>query len=678
MIGAALRRGGRCLAWLGVCTMLAGAGVLALGWLSPAPLPGAQSWGTRVLARDGSVLALAPAPGGVWRLQMAPADVSPFLRQLLVAVEDQHFATEPGVDPGAVLRAAWQWARAGHVVSGGSTLAMQVARLLDPAPRSLSAKLLEATRAVDLRRRLTADRILGLWLSLAPFGGNLVGVEAASYAYFGKPPGALNAAEAALLVALPRRPEALRPDRHPGAARRLRDRILTLAEARGLLMPAEAAAARAEPVPRRRMAMPRTLPQLFAAARHPPLLATNIDPAIQAAVTDIAHATLNALPPRVALALMVADLPTRTVSALWLGDWNDAPRAGRVDPTRALRSPGSTLKPFLYGLAFADGLVHPDTLLADVPDRFGSYGPEDFTGRFAGRVTAAAALRRSLNLPAVALLARYGPLRFSAALAASGTTLHLPREAPPSLPIILGGGGMTMRELMALYAGLATDGRIVPLALTLPGTMAGTMAGAAGQPPGHRFLSPSAARMVADILTRPFPDEATDRGVAWKTGTSWGGRDNWAFGFDRVHLIGVWVGRPDGTAMDGGAADHALPVLARLFGALPAAPRAPALARQMLSFATTPNADPLRLLFPPPGAVIDGMGPLNLKALGGRRPLRFLIDGAPIPSVGALRQTQWLPPSAGFYRITVLDAAGEAVHAAIQVTTGDRVPDPRL
>jgi penicillin-binding protein 1C len=628
-----------------------------LGRIDPAPLPWASSWGTRILAADGSLLALSPAPGGVWRFETAAGDVSPFLRQLLVTVEDRHFGTEPGVDPGAVLRAGLQWTSAGHVVSGGSTLTMQVAKLLDPRPRRLSAKVLETARAIDLWRRLPSDRIMGLWLSLAPFGGNLVGVEAASYAYFGKPPGALDAAEAALLVALPRRPEALRPDRHPAAAKRLRDRILALAEQRGLLSPAEAAAAQAEPVPRHRFPMPRVLPQLLAAIHHPPTLHTSIDPVIQAAVDTAAQAALTGLPPRVALAVMVADLRSRRLTAVWLGDWNDATRAGRTDLTRALRSPGSTLKPFLYALAFANGLAHPDTLLADTPEHFGNYGPEDFTGRFAGRVIAAEALRRSLNLPAVGLLARYGALRFSAALTAAGTPLVLPRGAAPSLPIILGGAGLSMRQLMALYAGLATDGRVQPLRLF------------DGPSTRRSLLPPAAAETVADILTRPFPGEATARGIAWKTGTSWGDRDNWAFGFDRTHLIGVWVGRPDGTAMDSGAAaDHALPILARLFSAVPPAPRSVVPKAQMLSLASAPAADPLSLLFPPPGAVIDGLGPLDLKAMGGERPLSFLIDNAPIASIGALRQTQWLPPGPGFYRVTVLDATGAVVHSTIRVT----------
>lgn len=642
----------------GALLLVAGTGGLfALGRFDPAPRPAAGSWGTRILAADGSLLALAPAPGGVWRFETQPRDVSPFLRQLLVAVEDRHFGETPGVDPGAVLRAAWQWLRAGHVVSGGSTLTMQVAKLLDPHPRTLSAKVLETARALDLWRRETPDRIMGQWLSLAPFGGNLVGVEAASWAWFGKPPGALDAAEAALLVALPRRPEALRPDRHPLAAKRLRDRLLALAAARGLLSPAEAAAAEAEPVPDARQALPRALPQLLAGVHHPPNLLTSIDPTVQAAVSRAAQAITADLPPNVALTIMVADLQTRQISAVWLGDWNDRARAGRTDLSTAIRSPGSTLKPFLYALAFADGLAHPDTLLADTPQRFGSYGPEDFTGRFAGRVTAAEALRRSLNLPAVGLLSRYGASRFAAKLAAAGTPLRLPRDAAPSLPIILGGAGLSMRDLMALYAGLATDGSVRPLRLTDGGTAAA------------HLLPPAAAETVADLLTRPFPDEATARGIAWKTGTSWGDRDNWAFGFDRDHLIGVWVGRPDGTAMDGGSAsDHALPILARLFSTIPADPRRIAPAGRMLSLVTAPDQDPLRLLFPQPGAVIVGLGPLALKAMGGERPLRFLIDGAPITSAGALRQTEWQPPSPGFYRVTILDATGSAVHAAIRVT----------
>ena len=638
-----------------------GAGVAVAFWLvgrfDPPPMPQPSAWGTEIHGRSGALLGLAPAPGGVWRFQADPAQVSPLLTQLLVAVEDRRFSSEPGIDPRAILRAAWQWARAGHVVSGGSTLTMQVAKLLDPRRRSLSTKALEAVRAVGLSRRMPPDRILGLWLSLAPFGGNLVGVEAASWAYFGKPPGALDAAEAALLVALPRRPEALRPDRHPIAARRVRDRILRLAEQRGLLTPTEAEAALAEPVPTARLPMPRVAPQLLGGIRHPPAFATTLDAETQAALATLARSTLDGLPPHVALAIMIADLPSRQVRAVWAGDWGDGTRAGSVDLSRALRSPGSALKPFLYGLAFSNGLAGPDTLLADAPEDFGGYTPEDFTERFAGRVTASEALRRSLNLPAVALLARYGALRFAAALAAAGESLRLPPGAEPSLPIILGGGGQTLRGMMALYAALATDGRVMPITLK-PGPPV----------PGVPLLTPETARTIAAILTRPFPDGGPDEGIAWKTGTSWGDRDNWALGFDREHVVGVWVGRPDGTAMDGGSAtDHALPVLAEVFGLLPPAPRAASPPVRSLSLRVAPDPDPLRLLFPPVGAVIAGAGPVVLRAMGGARPLIFLVDGAPIVSLAPLRDTEWTPPGPGFYRVTVLDAGGAAVHAAIRV-----------
>ncbi len=628
-----------------------------LGRFDPPPMPQASAWGTEIRDRSGVLMGLAPAAGGVWRFASQPAQVSPLLVQLLVAVEDQRFASEPGIDPRAILRAGWQWARAGHVVSGGSTLTMQVAKLLDPRPRSLSAKALEAARAVGLWSRLPPQRILGLWLSLAPFGGNLVGVEAASWAYFGKPPGALDAAEAALLVALPRRPEALRPDRHPAAARRVRDRILRLAEQRGLLTPGDLAAALAEPVPTTRLPLPRVAPQLLAGVRHPPVFATTLEAGTQAALAALAQEALDGLPPHVALAVMIADLPSRQMRAVWAGDWGDGDRAGSVDLTRAVRSPGSALKPFLYGLAFADGLAGPETLLADGPQNFGGYTPEDFTGRFAGSVTATEALQQSLNLPAVGLLARYGAVRFTAALAAVGEPLRLPPGAEPSLPIILGGGGQTLRGMLALYAALATDGRVVPISLE---PRAST--------PGLPLLAPETAQTIAVILTRPFPGAGPAAGIAWKTGTSWGDRDNWAMGFDRAHVVGVWVGRPDGTAMDGGsAADHALPVLAAVFGLLPPAPRAASPQEQPLSLRVTPAADPLRLLFPPEGAVIAGAGPLDLRAMGGTRPLSFLVDGAPIPSVPPLRDTEWTPPGPGFYRVTVLDAGGAAVHAAIRV-----------
>ncbi len=627
-------------------------GVAALDRAFPPDLSRLADPGGMIRDPEGRVLAFRAAPGGVWRFAVRARDVSPFMLRLLVAVEDRRFYLHPGVDPLAALRAVAQAVRAGHVVSGGSTITMQVARLLSPKPRTIGAKLIECLRALQLTERFDKRRILSMWLSLAPFGGNLVGVEAAARAYFGEDAVALDPAQAALLVALPRRPEALRPDRHPDRAVRLRNRILLAAGREGLLRPAEVAAALAEPVPTRRIPMPDDVPLLF--ARRGGDLVSTIERPLQRALAALAEGELERLPANVSMAIMIADLRKRSVVAAFPGDAGNVMRAGALDLTRALRSPGSALKPFLYALAFEDGLATPGTLLPDGPERFGGYAPEDFSHRFSGRVTAAAALQRSLNLPAVVLLARYGPERFVAALKDYG--LRLPPGAAASLPVILGGAGITLDHLLALYAALASDGRVAALGY-VPGAAPGFAA----------LLSPASAEEVAAILTRPMPGGGP-RGIAWKTGTSAGNRDSWALGFDRAHAVGVWIGRPDGSARAGDqAADTALPVLARVFGLLPAAPRPETVAVVPSILSASLPSDPLQILSPPPAAIFSGRVPIMLHAAGGERPLSFLVNGAPIVSVAALREAQWLPPSPGFYRITVLDAAGHSAETSLRI-----------
>ena len=612
---------------------------------------------------EGRMLALRATTDGVWRLTTPVEDVPPYFVTLLIAVEDRRFYYFPGVDPLAALRAVGQAVRAGHVVSGGSTITMQVPRLLHPEPRTLPAKLVECLRALQLSERFDKQQILSMWLALAPFGGNLVGVEAASRAYFGKSARELDPAQVAMLIALPRRPEALRPDRHPAAARRVRDRIIMRAEQQRLLGAAEAGTALAEPVPRRRLPMPDDVPLLF--SRRGGTLDTTLQRPLQRALQALAADELRQLPSRVSLAVLIADLRSRTVLAAFPNDVANIDRAGALDLTRAVRSPGSTLKPFLYALAFEDGLAGPRTMLADAPQAFMGYAPEDFSHRFSGRVTAADALQRSLNLPAVTLLARYGPDRFVAELSRGG--LLLPPRATGSLPVILGGAGITLRRLVALYCALGTDGRVVPLHFT---------AGRSGE--GYTLLSPAAAQEVAAILTRPLPTGAAET-LAWKTGTSAGNRDSWAIGFDREHAVGVWIGRPDGSARPGeAAAETALPVLTRVFGLLPAAPRAlPQPTPVSASLAKVPALDPLRIISPPSAATLEAGHPIMLRAVGGERPLHFLIDGAPITSTPALRETEWMPPGPGFFHVGVLDATGHSADISLrivvpEISIGDR------
>ena len=632
-------RAGRLMRWAVVALLAGMAAAVALDRAFPPDLSRLSVLGSEIVDRQGRTVALLPAPGGVWWFRTGARDVSPAYLAALIRTEDRQFYRHPGVNPLALLRALAQDIRAGRVVSGGSTLTMQAARLLEPRPRTIRSKVIEIARALQLEARFSKDEILGIWLTLAPFGGNLEGLRAGALAWFGTSPRLLEPAQAALLVAIPRRPEALRPDRHPERARALRDRIL--GEDGG-------------EVPTQRLKLPRHAPQAMAALAGPPRVATTLDLPLQEALERLAAERAADLPDRASLAILIADAPAREIRALVSGGGGRGEgRGGFLDLTRAIRSPGSALKPFIYGMAFQDGLAAPETVLDDAPRRFGHYAPEDFDRSFAGAVTAAEALRRSLNLPAVALLDRVGPLRFAAALQAAGVTLRLPPGADPSLPLALGGAGITLRQLAGLYAALATDGANAPLALRPEDH-------AAARP----LLDPRAASAVAGVLTQPFPDFAGE-GVAWKTGTSWGGRDAWALGFDAHHAAAVWIGRPDGTPLPGATGRSlALPLLARVFGLLPPAPRAlpPSEKREAL-----PSADALRLLFPPPDAVLQTDGTVVLRAMGGRRPLTFLVDGAPLHADPARREAAWTPLGAGFYRLTVLDADGAAAHAAVRV-----------
>ena len=627
---------------LGLVLLIIATSAAILDRVFPPNLTRLATTGTEILDRQGKTVALLPAPGGVWRFRASVDDVAPVLVDTLIQTEDRQFWRHPGVNPLSLLRASLQDLRAGHIVSGGSTLTMQVVRLLEPQPRTIRSKLIEIVRALQLEVHFSKRDVLGMWLSLAPYGGNLEGVRAGSMAWFGAAPRNLDAAQAALLVGIPRRPEALRPDRHADAARQIRDRILR---------------ADGGDIPRSRLPLPRHAPQAVARLSGSARVITTLDLPLQFALERLASEQLRRLPERASLALLVLDADTREIRAIISGsETTNEARASAMDLTRAERSPGSALKPFIYAMAFEDGIAGPETLLEDVPRHFGSYAPEDFDRGFAGGVTAAEALRRSLNLPAVALLDQIGPAQFAARMRLAGVPLRLPPGAEPSLPLALGGAGITLRDLTGLYAALATDGsargpKLVPDQVTS----------------GGPFLQPRAARTIAAVLTQPLPDSSVP-GIAWKTGTSWGGRDSWAVGFDKTHVVGAWVGRPDGTPLPGATGRSlALPLLARVFEILPSSPREIAQRPRLLVSTTKASANTVRVLFPPPNAVVSGDGPVTLRAMGGQRPLTFLVNGAPLSTDPARRDVSWTPPAPGFYRLTILDADGEAAAVSMRV-----------
>ncbi len=528
--------------------------VIALLWLAdriwPLPLP-QDDLARVVLAEDGTPLWRFADANGVWRYPVQTSEVSPYYLDALLTYEDRWFFQHPGVNPLALARATWQNLTGARVVSGGSTLSMQVARLLDPHSRTFHGKLRQLWRTAQLEWHLSKEQILNLYLNRAPFGGTLQGVAAASWAYLGKSPAQLTHAEAALLAVLPQAPSRLRPDRHPQRAQQARDKVLRRLAEFQVWPQAAVDEALEEPLllaPRLEPSLAPLLARRLNRPDSPPLIRTTLDATLQRRLEDLLLGWRARLPEHTSAAILVVEEESMAVRA-YLGsvDINDAKRFGHVDMISALRSPGSTLKPFLYGLALDDGLIHSESLLQDVPRRYGDYRPGNFSMGFTGAVPASTALSSSLNLPAVQLLEAYGPKRFAAQMRIGGVPLALPALAEPNLALILGGAGSRLEDLVSGYSAFARDGRSATIRLQPDDTLR-----------DRPLLSPGSAWIVRRILSgqaRPDRDpraELVQRPVlAWKTGTSYGFRDAWAIGVGPRYLIGVWIGRPDGTPVPG-------------------------------------------------------------------------------------------------------------------------------
>ena len=666
--------------------------IVALG---PPPLGKDLAFSTQVVDRHGKLLRAYATGEGRWRLSAKVADVDPRFFDVLFAYEDKRFRAHHGVDPLALMRAAFQLVTSGRIRSGGSTLTMQVARLLEPrANRSFLAKFRQIVRAVEIERTLSKDQILALYLDLAPYGGNIEGIRAASLAYFGKEPRWLTLGQAALLVALPQSPELRRPDRFPRAARAARDRVLDRYAAADKVSPDEIAFAKTEAVPAARRSMPMLAPHAadhaLAAEPGTSVIRLTIDAGMQKALQELARERVRSLAqtlgPDVSLAMMVVDNATGEVLAhVGSPGYFDKRRSGEVDMTQALRSPGSTLKPFIYGIGFEDGFIHPQTLIDDRPQRYGSYAPRNFNFSFAGTVSVRQALQQSLNMPAIAILDRVGASRLMAQFEQAGAVLVLPPGQTAGLAIGLGGVGAKLSDLVMLYAGIADLGTVLPLRERLDA------------PPGEprRLLGPVAAWYVTDVLRgSPPPENGVPGRIAFKTGTSYGYRDAWSVGFDGKHTIGVWVGRPDGAPVPGligreGAAPILFDAFARL-GAPAALPRAPAgvltasngqLPPPLRRFQSVPLAGgnaqaSLHILFPPDGARLDlatrddKPDPIPLKLTGAVEPLTVFVNGSPLPPQP--RGTLFFTPGGpGFARVTVIDSTGATASVVVRLTDSD-------
>ncbi|OWU76162.1 penicillin-binding protein [Marinibacterium profundimaris] len=665
--------------WLAVVLLLAaGARDGFDAWIDATVLPETLAdTSVELRDRDGALLRAYPVADGIWRLR--PGGVDPAFVTMLLNYEDRRYHDHSGVDLRAMARAVAQALWYGHAVSGGSTLTMQVARLLeDGTTGQIAGKLRQMRVAWALDRRLGKDRVLDLYLTHAPYGGNLEGVRAAAQAWFGKPPARLDPQEAALLVALPQSPVARRPDRHPENARAARDKILTRALDAGLLDEGDYRAALSHPVPATMLRFPQHAAHLadalHEAAPDRARFDLTIDREIQSRLEDLARSAAIAAGEKISVAILAADHQSgeilASVGSPGYSDMDD--RQGYVDMVTALRSPGSTLKPLIYALAFDRGLGHPETVIRDAPATFRGYAPQNFDGTFQGDVRMREALQLSLNVPVVKLTEALGPAHVMAALDRAGADPVLPGGAP-GLALALGGVGLTLRDLVQLYAGLAGGGLAPPL-----------HAEAAAAPAPDRLVSEVAAWQVSDILADLAPPPgAPPRRIAYKTGTSYGYRDAWAIGFDGRHVIGVWIGRADGTPVPGlSGAASAAPVLFTAFGRLGARAtplRPPPPATLILANADLPRplqrfgpdrivaaAPAPRLAFPPDGATFPDV-PLVVKLDGGTAPFTLLANGAPVVTELHRRVVELARPGPGYSTLTVIDADGRSDRVRIRV-----------
>ena len=656
-----------------------------VAWVEATELPHLTAeTSVEVLDRNGFLLRAYTVADGRWRLNSTLDATDPDYVKMLIAYEDKRFYKHAGVDLTAMLRASFQALIKRKIVSGGSTLTMQVARLLEEGSTGKwSGKLRQIRVALALERRLSKAEILTLYLNHAPFGGNLEGVRAATRAYFDKEPHRLTPAQAALLVALPQAPETRRPDRYAKTAEAARARVLTRMIRAEILDTDTAEGAKSEPIPTQKHPFPALAPHMSDRALNDARLNAahhlTLDATLQRQLEVLATTALRGRGDQMSIAILVADHTNGEILAsIGSSAYRADGRLGYVDMTRALRSPGSTLKPLIYGMAFDQGFAHPETLIDDSPTAFGAYVPQNFDGKFRGTLRVRRALQMSLNIPVIKLTEALGPANLMSSLRRAGMDPVVP-GGKPGLAVALGGLGVTLSDMTQLYAALANAGRPRPLIWRKGSNPAQN---------ARNLISPMAAWHVADILSglTPPPNAPRNR-LAYKTGTSYGHRDAWALGFDGEHVVGVWMGRADGTPVPGAfGGDLAAPVLFEVFSRIkpeltPLRPPPPE--TLMVSNAELPlplqrfrgrNAlfqkpkDAPSVAFPPDGSSVDVTdGYLVVKVRDGIAPFTWLANGKPFEVATYDRQSLLEIAGPGFVLLSVIDAKGRSARAKISL-----------
>ena len=553
------------------CVFLVATGMIAaIRFAFPFPYERLADWpvSPRVEDRAGRPLLQIVADNDHWRFEVPLEDMSPWIVRATIAAEDERFGSHHGVDPTAICRAVIQNVDSGHVVSGASTLTMQLCRMVDPRPRRLSSKLVESVRALELERRLSKQQILEHYLNAVPYGGNVLGVEAASLRYFDRRACDLSLGQAALLAGLPRSPSTLRPDRYPERAVDRRGYVLRRMRELGMITPIQERDAVAEPVTTARNAERArgdgySHVAWLALQRRPGGGRTTIDSTMQQVMASRVENHLERLPIGTDAAVVVLDIRSAAIVALiGSGDPSD-PVDGQVNGALARRSPGSTLKPFIYAAAFESHRLNAVSVVHDVPLERGGWRPDNFDRSFRGPMTVTTALQQSRNVPAILVLEAMGVSRCHGVLNAAGVKLPASAASRGGLALAVGAVESSLFELTNAYATLGRDGiHCRPRLFVDEPQRAG------------RVLTAKTCRTISDILSTRhrtpggLEDVPLDRlpWFMWKTGTSSGRRDAWAIGHNGRYAVGVWVGRFSGAGHPVFTGrDAAEPLLAELF-----------------------------------------------------------------------------------------------------------------
>lgn len=675
--------------------------------------------------KEGELLSVALSKDQFWRIKADIKKVDPLFLKMLISYEDKRFYYHPGIDPLALSRALFQRLTSGHVISGGSTLTLQTVRLLEPRPRTVKSKLIECLRALQLEAHFSKNEILEMYLTLAPYGGNVEGINAASLRYFGKSPQQLRASEAALLVVMPQLPNHLRSELYPDRARRYRDKVINRLVTHKILTQNCANEAIDEGVPLKIHRFPRyalhMLNQIILQGNKTEPKHSTLQKALQIQVEALLKSELPFLEPMQTIAVLVVDNKTKMIrSYVGNADFFDEGRRGQVNMIDRVRSPGSTLKPFIYGLGFDEGIIIPETILQDVPTTYGDYAPTNFKDIFHGEVTVREALQQSLNIPAITVLESITPGRFMAHLQQTGVLLTLKTGiTQATLPIALGGVGMTLKDLVSLYVALANEGQFSPVTVwkhfeadnVIKSSITGSTINSTLNSAEIQLMSPHAARLISDILRGSQAPDGFISGeltggtaIAYKTGTSYGFRDAWAIGYTTDYTVGVWVGKPDGTpSFNQTGRQNAAPVLFKLMHLLPNS-KQPITAKSQGSIhqniPLAPSQLPLSLRkfsakhkknsvyektfyiqFPKDGMVINASSQsekevsseacnidnFTLVLKGGKSPFYLFVNGNQIVDAHLSQTISYQPSFLGFHEITIVDSAGHAESVTIEV-----------